>query len=277
MWLFWKLTLMGGSAFYTPTFWQIPAMCGWRRDGDYYLMQERHSSGWACSWCILGQQHFKSKPSTDYTALHSLIKATLREFLLVELYYLANMMSLSSHVHYFTAPNDISRVVVYSGELSQTRLFLALLQNTESHLAKCVIAYLTKVESSCTAKVAPYIYSTQNEYNYCAKKQSHGNYKEWCTKPVFSRRYYKTSLIYITHWCIKRCSLSWMVKLWVVSCWVTLLWKHLFNELAFNHKPPDNGQDCRRQGGDDKPSYLIWLNSSGDQFDVKVTRYNHNG
>ena len=171
MWLFWKLTLMGGSAFYTPTFWQIPAMCGWLGDGDYYLMQERHSSGWACSWCILGQHHFKSKPSTDYTALHSLIKATLREFLSVELYYLANMMSLSSHVHYF--PMISVGWVVYSGELSQTRLFLALLQNTESHSAKCVIAYLTIVESSCTANVAPYIfmYTKLVQLYYCSKNK----------------------------------------------------------------------------------------------------------
>ena len=32
--------------------------------------------------------------------------------------------------------------VVDSGELSQTQLLLALLQNTESHSAECVIAYL---------------------------------------------------------------------------------------------------------------------------------------
>ena len=103
-------------------------------------MQERHSGGWAC-----------------YTTLHSLIKVTLRETLSVELYYLANIMSLSSLVYYrsLITSNITSNMsttlqlpvtsvgwVVDSGELSQTQLLLALLQNTESHSAKCVIAYL---------------------------------------------------------------------------------------------------------------------------------------
>ena len=63
--------------------------------------------------------------------------------------------------------------VVYSGELSQTRLFLALLQNTKSHSAKCVIAYLTIVESSCTANVAPLHiqYTKLVQLYYCAKNK----------------------------------------------------------------------------------------------------------
>ena len=83
---------------------------------------------------------------------------------------------------------------------------------------------------------------------------------------------------FMLHTCqCKWCLFSWRVELWSASCQITVLWKHLFEEFTLGHKPPKNGQDCRRQERNDKSSHLICFDSRRYKIDVNKTGWNHNG